>query len=227
MVYLVTKGTTQPVSPTQEGTNCRPFLSMQIRFSKSCFHQSFSSDVTNFQNRREDTPDSPSAQTPSRNRQTVTAVEQKIQHNPAKTHPINQPNQAAAAPLAAGCSPSQSHPLVTSEVHSYGENLLASGFCLLNLDIKSLTPRLPPSNCFHNTRGRQDSHKVLRSETHTYQRQKTARNAHRAQRTQEKVGATSEHSPSRPFAKGNSRVFGVFHSRNSHKTDRIRSQALI
>lgn len=151
-------------------------------------------------------PDSQSAQTPARNGETIPAVEQKIQCNPAKIRLINQPNQPAAALLAAQHSPSKIPPspvLWSSvEVHSYGESSLTSVFCSLNqqsaLDIIFPTPRLPPSNCFHNTRGRQDSNKVLQSETSIYQRQKTFGNARRAQRTQEKVGATSEHGQLQP-----------------------------
>lgn len=113
-------------------------------------------------------PDSQSAQTPARNGETVPAAEQKIERNPAKTRLINQPNQPAAALLAARRSPSKIPPSpilwTPVETHSYGENLLTSVFCSLNrestLDIKSLTPHLPPFNCFHNTRGRQDSNKV-------------------------------------------------------------------
>lgn len=163
-------------------------------------------------------PDSQSAETPARNGETIPAAEQKIQCNPAKTRLINQPNQPAAALLAAWCSPSKipTSPVLWSsvEVHSYGESLLTSVFCSLNkestLDIKSPTPRLPPSNCFHNTRGRQDSNKVLQSETSIYQWQKTSRNARRAQRTQEKVGVTSKHGqlqPEQTLCKGDSILF--------------------
>lgn len=45
-------------------------------------------------------PDSHSAQTPARNRESIPAAEQKIQHNPAKTHLINQPKAASGSSVS-------------------------------------------------------------------------------------------------------------------------------
>lgn len=178
----------------------RFFLPHANELPISCFHHSLPSDVTNFQDRQEDArltastdagtqrsshPCSRAGDPNTTQPKWAWSISQTSQQQLCSQHDVSE-HSPSTIPPSPPLWPSPHPAGICLLLAQPGEHL---GHCITSTPFESF------SECFHNTRGRQDSNQALQSQIRVFPWQKPSQNPGRGQRTQENVGATSEHRP--------------------------------
>lgn len=222
------RGTAQPVWPTRSLKH--PFFFFLPHANElpiSCFHHPLSSDVPNFQDRREHArltvstdAGTQGSSNPCSRAGDPAQPSQNGADLSAKPSQMGQIYQPAGALLTAGCSPSRAppSPLLWPSMDLAGISLL-----LIQLGEHlghwiTGTPFDSFSKCFHNTRGRQDSNQALQSLICIYLTETLPKSS------QSPVHPGEHGCQFMPFPKGDLILFFGFCSRNAHKTDKNSAQ---